>query len=174
MTPPAHDGAEDSVRLLLTKNPGPLLQLPLVPGRQFLVAPGRQLARCRPPTVLTSAWLFFKMAGSSSGVTPSVVHLHCHVWWAKWTSTARTHGVNHRVPLGPVSHFGPVRHEWLYPHNLKYHWNAQALPRRQRGDTVVWGSRYNKVAVKSKYLWEGYLRVIARSVWYLWPCLYSR
>ena len=27
----------------------------------------------------------------------------------------QAHGVNLRVPFGLESHFGPVRHEWLYP-----------------------------------------------------------
>ena len=48
-------------------------------------------------------------------------------------------GVNPCVPLGLASHLGPVRHEWLY-HIAPRIIDTQALPRRQRGDTVGRGS----------------------------------
>ena len=46
---------------------------------------------------------------------------------SKWTSTLRARR-KPRVLLGLESHFGPVRHDWLYLHSPKDNWNAQVLP----------------------------------------------
>ena len=70
------------------KNPPTLL---VSPGARSTVSrlkgsrgPGRQLAGMGP--TVPSCWLqlslFLKRWGSSSEVTPSLVHLHGHVWWA--------------------------------------------------------------------------------------------
>ena len=59
MTPPTHGGTEDSVRLLLTKNPARFFSCPSCQVRGYSLessrGPGRQLARYRAPlTVLTA------------------------------------------------------------------------------------------------------------------------
>ena len=87
--------------------------------------------------VADSSLGFSTELGSCSGLTPSLVPLHRHVWWtdASGKRTVTTCAQRKtRIPLGLESHFMPVRRVW--PHSLKYHRNTQVLPRRQRGDTV--------------------------------------
>ena len=90
--------SKGSVRLLLIKTPTTVSRL------NGYCGPGRQLARYwDPPRVLTPALPFFKWSsGSSSEVTPSLVGLHSHIWWADKSrneSRPPTHGVNPCVPL---------------------------------------------------------------------------
>ena len=64
-----------------------------------------------PSLCADSSLAFSKEVGSNSRVTPSLVRLHSHVWWA---DTSRSelrpppHGVNPRVPLGLESHYRPI------------------------------------------------------------------
>ena len=93
MTPSAHCGGEDSVRLLLNKNPARSFSCPWSQVHRLW-----QLARHRAPPVCRH-WCASTV--TSDEPTRS---------WSK----PPAHGVNHRVPLGLESHFGPVRHEGLY------------------------------------------------------------
>ena len=74
------------------KNPTRSFNCPRVPGNGSW-GPGRQLARYRLSRVAVSSVVFFKEVGSFSGVTPSLVGLHRHFWWAdafrKRTSAVR-------------------------------------------------------------------------------------
>ena len=70
--------------------------------------PCRQLTLYLGPSHFADSSLaFFKEVGSSSGVTPSLVYLHSHVWWAdvyrKRITRARRKPL---VPLGLESHMG--------------------------------------------------------------------
>ena len=117
----AHSGAEDSVRLLLTKNPArsfccPWCQVHGISFERFQ-RPWQTVGLVSGPSHFAySSLAFFKVVGSSSGVTPSLVRLHSHVWWPdasrKRTSTSREQR-KPRILLG-----------------------LESLPRRQCGETV--------------------------------------
>ena len=141
MMPPAHCGAEDSVRFLLTKNPARSFSCPWCQVHRILFErfprPWQTVGREEGSSHYADSNLaFFKVVGYSSGVPPPLVHLHSHFWWAdasqKWTST--THGVNPRVPpLGLESHCGPVRYEWLY------HIGPKIIKTLKPTMTTTWG-----------------------------------
>ena len=74
---PAQGGAEDSVRLLLIKNPTRSF---CTWGQVHRTIPAAAARYQAPPSVLTLASsLFQRGVGSSSGVTPLLVYLHNHV-----------------------------------------------------------------------------------------------
>ena len=68
-----------------------------------------------PSSVLTPSWplRWFLEVSPASRITPLLVRLHKHVWWAdasrKRTSTVKAR-VNPRAPNGLESHFEPDRH----------------------------------------------------------------
>ena len=69
-----------------------------------------------PSGVADSSLAFFKEVGSSSGVTPSLVRLHMHVWWADASRKQTSTPVRRKPPClawSGVSPPVPARLEWL-------------------------------------------------------------
>ena len=123
MTPPTHSGAEDSVRLLLTRNLAHSFSCPWcqIHGISFerFPRPWQTVGPVSSPSYCADSSLdFFKEVRP----LPELSRL----WFAcTVTSLAQTrprskppppiaHGISPRVPLCLESLFGPVQHEWLY------------------------------------------------------------
>ena len=133
MTPLTLGGAKGSVRLLLTKYParsfsGPRCQVHYLIWT-ILAALVDSWPVSGPSHCADLSIAFFKEVGSSSGLNR--LWFTCTVRSDEQTrpgseSRPPAHSVNSLVPLGLVSHFGPVRHEWLYLHSPKDHWNTRA------------------------------------------------
>ena len=109
MTPLSHDGAEDSVRLLPTKNPARSISCP------WCQVHGISLERFqRPWQTVDPIWVPPIVLAQWEGPdTPSLVHLHKHVWWARVASRKRTSTLRARFkpPCSSSwsgSHIGPV------------------------------------------------------------------
>ena len=84
MVPPDHSGAEDTVRLLLTKYPARSYTCPWCHVRRLV---------WKVPRALAGSWALYRAVVSSSRVTLSLVRLPSHIWWTdasrKQTSTTR-------------------------------------------------------------------------------------
>ena len=134
LSPTVCTRAEDSVRLVLTKNSARSISCPSwqVHGISFeqFVRPWQTVAPDIGPLPLLNEM------ESSSGVTSSLVRLQRHVWWAN-TSRKRTSTARRKPPCPAWSGISLwACHEWRYCIAPKDHRNPPALPRRQRADSV--------------------------------------
>ena len=154
LPPTVHTWAENSVRLLLTKNPACSCSYPWcqVHGISFERFPrSDSWPDIALPILLTPAWPFVLNGGSSSEGMPSLVR-------CTDTSDEQTrpgseprplgYGANPCVPLALESHFEPITHEWLYriaPKIIETHkpYHDDNVERDTDGRVPVWVSNFN-------------------------------
>ena len=148
MTLSAHSRAENSVRLLLTSNPARSFSYPRCQVNGISFERFRRLCQTVGPISgpFDSADLSFTLLKRWRPL-PQLRCLCCTVTSDEQTRPGNeprhsVHGVNPRVPLDLESHFGPIRHEWLYRIAPKI---TETLKRRTT--TTTWGySRHGRIS----------------------------